>query len=58
MNSTNGLLQWTDLLDDSIPLNSIGNLELLPAIIIQCHTIKRQFTPPLKRTQKVVISGN
>ena len=34
MNSTNGLLQWTDLLGDSIALNSIGKLELLPAITI------------------------
>ena len=27
MNRTNGLLQWTDLLTDSIALNSIGDLE-------------------------------
>ena len=27
MDPTNGLLQWTDLLTDSIALNSIGDLE-------------------------------
>ena len=27
MNPTNGLLQWTDLLTNSISLNSIGDLE-------------------------------
>ena len=58
MNPTNGLLQWTDLLGDSIALNSIGDLNTTSG---NYHTYNKKViyaSIPLKRTQKVGIFGN
>ena len=40
MDPTNGLLQWTDLLTDSITLNSIGDLETTSG---NYHTYNRKI---------------
>ena len=48
MDPTNGLLQWTDLLTDSIALNSIGDLETTG----NSHTYNKRVintSPPPKK---------
>ena len=56
MDPTNGLSQWTDLLTNSIALNSIGDLETTSG---NYHTYnKKVITPPLGRTHKMDINGD
>ena len=53
MHPKNGLLQWTDLLTNSIALNRIGDLETTSG---NYHTYnKKVIKAPLERTQKADI---